>query len=267
MPSFAHEAEPVIRSVALLADTFNSNFEPGNLEATVEVLEGLGYVVEVIRATDGGGPVCCGRTLLAAGLVEEARKEAWRVLEAVRTHLEAGHPIIGIEPSCLLTLRDEFLAMGLGEKAEKLARQAVMLEEFLINEQKAGRIGRGQLGHLEKTVHLHTHCHQKAHGVAGAVEQALRLVDGLTVKPIDSGCCGMAGSFGYQAETHDVSMAMGELALLPAVRAAGADDIVVADGFSCRHQIADGASREARHVAVVLRDALRAAKGVATRSE
>jgi Fe-S oxidoreductase len=106
-------------------------------------------------------------------------------------------------------------------------------------------------------VHLHTHCHQKAFGVAGAVEQALKLVDGLTVKPIESGCCGMAGSFGYQAETQAVSMAMGELALLPAVRTASPDDTIAADGFSCRHQIADGATREARHVALVLRDALR----------
>jgi FAD/FMN-containing dehydrogenase/Fe-S oxidoreductase len=248
--------EGTAKRVALLADTFNSSFEPENLEATIEVLGRLGYAVDVITAADGGRPVCCGRTFLAAGLVDEARSEARRLLEAVRPHLEAGHPIVGIEPSCLLTLRDEMLALGLGAEAERLAGQAVMLEELLVAEHKAGRI-KGSVGRLEATVHLHTHCHQKAFGMAGAVEQALRLVDGLTVRTIDSGCCGMAGSFGYQAETHAVSMAMGELALLPAVRKAGTDDIVAADGFSCRHQIADGASREARHVALALRDALR----------
>jgi Fe-S oxidoreductase len=243
--------------VALLADTFNRNFEPENLEATVEVLERVGYRVDVIAAKGGGRPVCCGRTFLAVGLVDEARKEARRLLEAVRPHIEAGHPIVGIEPSCLLTLKDEMLAMGLGDEAEKLAGRAVMLEELLVAEHGVGRI-EGPIGQLDRTVHLHTHCHQKAFGASGAVEKALRLVDGLDVKPIESGCCGMAGSFGYQAKTLEVSMAMGELALLPAVRKAGADDIVAADGFSCRHQIADGAKREARHVAVVLRDALRA---------
>jgi len=255
-----------VKRVALLADTFNSNFEPENLEATVEVLERLGYRVDVVAAKDGGRPVCCGRTFLAAGLVDEARSEARRLLDAVRPHLEAGHPVVGIEPSCLLTLRDEMLAMGLGAEAERLAGQAVMLEELLVTEHKAGRI-EGSVGRLETTVHLHTHCHQKAFGVAGAVEQALRLVDGLTVKTIDSGCCGMAGSFGYQAETHAVSMAMGELALLPAVRKAAPDDMIAADGFSCRHQIADGTSREARHVALVLRDALRTGTPETTRSE
>jgi FAD/FMN-containing dehydrogenase/Fe-S oxidoreductase len=244
------------KRVALLADTFNSNFEPENLEATIEVLGRLGYHVDVIAAADGGRPVCCGRTFLAAGLVDEARSEARRLLDAVRPHLEAGHPIVGIEPSCVLTLRDEMLALGLGAEAERLAGQAVMLEELLVAEHKAGRIN-GPVGRLKTTVHLHTHCHQKAFGVAGAVEQALKLVDGLTVKPIESGCCGMAGSFGYQAETQAVSMAMGELALLPAVRTASPDDTIAADGFSCRHQIADGATREARHVALVLRDALR----------
>jgi Fe-S oxidoreductase len=109
-------------------------------------------------------------------------------------------------------------------------------------------------------VHLHTHCHQTAFGVAGPVEKALNLVEGLAVKPIDSGCCGMAGSFGYQAETHEVSLAMGELALLPALRKAEPDAMIAADGFSCRHQIADGAGRQARHVAILLRDAMRNAQ-------
>jgi FAD/FMN-containing dehydrogenase/Fe-S oxidoreductase len=242
-------------TVALLADTFNRYFEPDNLAATVTVLERLGYRVEVIEPAGGGRPVCCGRTFLAAGLVDEARTEARRLLDAVAPHLSAGHRIVGIEPSCLLTLRDELTVMGLGPEADRLATSAVMLEELLVADAKAGRLS-GPLGRLEATVHLHTHCHQKALGAAGPVEQALRLVEGLTVKPIDSGCCGMAGSFGYQAETLDTSKAMAELALLPAVRKAAADDLVAADGFSCRHQIADGAGRPAAHVAQILRTAL-----------
>jgi len=246
--------------VVLLADTFNRNFEPENLEATIAVLEGLGYRVAVLEPKGGGRPVCCGRTFLSAGLVEEARQEATRLIDALRPYLDGTTPVVGIEPSCLLTLRDEYLAMGLGDDAGLLESQAVMLEELLVREHRAGRFERSALGRLDATVHLHTHCHQKAFGAAAPVEATLRLIDGLSVKPIESGCCGMAGSFGYQAETYDVSMAMGELALLPAVRKAEPEDLIAADGFSCRHQIADGAGRTARHVALIVRDAMRTAQ-------
>ena len=248
-----------VRAVALFADTFNANFEPENLAATRAVLDHLGYAVDILQPTAGdrSRPLCCGRTFLSQGLVDEARTEARRLLAAAKPHLDAGVPIVGIEPSCLLTLRDEFTAMRLGPDAERLARNAVMLEELIVADAKAGRIAT-PLGHLDATIHLHTHCHQKALGAAAPVEAALRLIGGVTVKPIDSGCCGMAGSFGYQAETYDTSMAMGELALLPAVRRADAADIVAADGFSCRHQIRDGTGRSARHVAHILADAISA---------
>jgi Fe-S oxidoreductase len=164
--------------------------------------------------------------------------------------------VIGLEPSCLFTLRDEFLALGLGEPARRTAENALLFEEFLAREKKAGRLALDLKPLEQKTALLHGHCHQKAFGAMSAVQEALALVPGLTVKPIESSCCGMAGSFGYEAEHYEASIAMAELSLLPAVRQADKDALVVADGTSCRHQIADGANRHALHVAQVLDRAL-----------
>jgi Fe-S oxidoreductase len=155
----------------------------------------------------------------------------------------------------VLTLRDEFLSMLPGSDTEQLSRQSFLLEEFLAREAAAGRITK-PIGRREGKVLLHGHCHQKAFAAMGAVAQALALVEGLEVETVESSCCGMAGAFGYGADTHAVSMAMGELSLLPAVRRAAPDIAIAADGFSCRHQIRDGAGREARHVARILREAI-----------
>jgi FAD/FMN-containing dehydrogenase/Fe-S oxidoreductase len=244
--------------VVLLADTFNTWFEPENLRAAVDVLQGLGYRLVAPLPAASERPLCCGRTFLSAGLVDEARAEAQRLLAAVMPHVDAGAMLVGIEPSCLLTLRDEWQALRLGPAATRLAERAVLLEELIARDAEAGRIA-APIGRLEATVHLHGHCHQKAFGALAPVEAALRLVDGLTVKPIESSCCGMAGAFGYGAATYDTSLAMGELSLLPAVRAAAPDALIAADGFSCRHQIKDGTGRAALHVARVLREAMAAA--------
>ena len=254
------------REVAFLADTFNTYFEPDNLNAAVEVLERLGYRVTIATAASEKRPLCCGRTFLAAGLVDEAKAEARRTLDALVPLIERGVPVVGLEPSCLLTLRDEYLVMGLGEQAEKLSKQAFLLEEFLAREIDAGRI-KGPIGKMSGELRLHGHCHQKAFGIVPDVQKALGLVEGLDVKVIESSCCGMAGAFGYGAETHAASMAMGELALLPAVRAAKPETRIAADGFSCRHQIVDGTGRQAEHVAVILRDAIRAGANHPTKSQ
>jgi Fe-S oxidoreductase len=164
--------------------------------------------------------------------------------------------VIGLEPSCLLTFRDEFGALLPKKEVEPLAKAALLLEEALVTDLEAGRISLPLTGQGGRTAHLHGHCHQKAFGLMGAVESVLRRVPGLNVQIIESSCCGMSGAFGYGAQTIDVSFAMAELSLLPAVRKAGPDDIVVADGTSCRHQIHDGAHREAIHVARVLDKAL-----------
>ena len=174
-------------------------------------------------------------------------------MDALLPFAERGIAIVGLEPSCLLTLRDEALAMGLGESAKTVAGRAVLFEEFLAAEDEAGRLDalKARLRPVTQPVLVHGHCHQKAFGAISPVLDVLRLVPGAQPELIESSCCGMAGSFGYEASHHDVSMQMAELSLLPAVRAQpGA--LVVADGTSCRHQIQDGAGREALHVARVL---------------
>jgi FAD/FMN-containing dehydrogenase/Fe-S oxidoreductase len=252
------DGNPVASSateVALFADTFNTYFEPENLRDAVEVLSRLGYRVTTLQMAGERRPLCCGRTFLSAGLVEEARAEARRVLAAAAPYLEKGIPVVGLEPSCLLTLRDEFIAMLPGEATEHLASQAFLFEEFLAREAAAGRIA-PPIGRRRGKVLLHGHCHQKAFGAMGAVGEALALIEGLEVESVESSCCGMAGAFGYGADTYAASLAMGELSLLPAVRRAAPDATIAADGFSCRHQIGDGTGRVALHVARILRQAM-----------
>jgi len=246
------------RTVMLLADTFNNYFEPENLHAADRVLEAAGYRVEVASplGADGARPLCCGRTWLAAGNVERARVEAQRLLRAILPFAERDVPIIGLEPSCLLGLRDEYTVMGLGPAATRVAGLAFTFEEFLVQEKRAGRLALPLQEHAASEILVHGHCHQKAFDAFSPVQEVLGWIPGATVRAIESSCCGMAGAFGYAAEHYDTSMAMGELSLLPAVRAARPDAVIVADGTSCRHQIHDGTQRRAQHVARVLADAL-----------
>ena len=247
-------------TVVLFADTFSNNFEPEILHAARRVLEAAGQRVAVAWPNIGSRALCCGRTFLATGQVDRAQEEAERLLEAVYPFVARGVPVVGLEPSCLFTLRDEFLSLKLPGPArlaaQRTAENAFLFEEFLAREKREGRLKLDLKALEQKTALLHGHCHQKAFGAMSAVQEVLSLVPDLKVTPIESSCCGMAGSFGYEAEHYQASMAMGELSLLPAVRKAGADTLVVADGTSCRHQIADGADRQAIHVAQVLERAL-----------
>ncbi len=246
------------REVVLFADTFNRTFERERLEAAVAVLTAAGCRVQHVQAVDGTARgLCCGRTFLAVGAVEQARTEARRSIAALLPYATRGVPIIGLEPSCVMTFRDEIPKLLAGVDTSALAKQVMLLEEFLVADITARDTLRGKLKPIVKRAFLHGHCHQKAFGVMGAVEATLRLVPELTVETIQSSCCGMAGAFGYQSETIIASRAMAELSLLPGVRIASADDLIVADGTSCRHQIADGTSRAALHVADVLAQALR----------
>jgi FAD/FMN-containing dehydrogenase/Fe-S oxidoreductase len=239
------------RDVVLFADTFNRYFERENIDAAVAVLNAAGCRVHFAAPADGGRPLCCGRTFLSIGKTDEARREAERTLDALAPFVAKGMPVIGLEPSCLFGFRDEIPALVKTDLARQVADQAILFEEFLADEAKATRL-KLPLAPVKKQAFLHGHCHQKSFDMMSAVEATLRLVPELAVEKIESSCCGMAGAFGYDAETINVSRAMGELSLLPAVRKAPADAIIVADGTSCRQQIGDGAGREAMHVARVL---------------
>jgi FAD/FMN-containing dehydrogenase/Fe-S oxidoreductase len=242
------------KPVVLFVDTFNGFFESANAQAAFDVLQAAGYTVHIAtKQVADGKHLCCGRTYLASGMVQQARAKAGEMLDALHPLAGRGIAIVGLEPSCLLSLRDEMTTMGFGERAQVLAGQSLLLEEFLAREAAAGRLEtlRAKLKPLAQPVLVHGHCHQKAFGAISPVLEILKLIPGVQPQLIESSCCGMAGSFGYEARHHEVSMQMAELSLLPAVRSAP-EAIVVADGTSCRHQIHDGAQREAIHAAVLL---------------
>ena len=236
--------------VVLFADTFNRHFERENLDAALRVLIAGGYRVHLPRTRDEK-PLCCGRTFFSAGLVGEARAELDRLVESYAPFAAHGVPIIGLEPSCLLTLRDELPSLRRDDAAQAVTAHATLFEEFLAREATSGQLTL-PLGQMAKAALVHGHCHQKAFDAFGPTLQVLRLIPDLTAAPIESSCCGMAGAFGYGADTYETSIAMAEASLLPAIREADAATLVIADGTSCRHQIRDGSGREALHVARVL---------------
>ncbi|HEX3139121.1 MAG TPA: FAD-linked oxidase C-terminal domain-containing protein, partial [Rhizobacter sp.] len=238
----ASEALAAAKSVVLWVDTFNGSFETENALAAVRVLQAAGYTVHVPQRPQGlSGHLCCGRTYLSTGMVDQTKARAGELIEVLLPFAQAQIAVVGLEPSCLFTLRDEALVLGLGEAAHTVSRHALMFEEFIAREARAGRFAPA-LRPSTQAMRVHGHCHQKAFGAMQPVMEALKLIPGAAPELIESSCCGMAGSFGYEAEHHTVSMQMAELSLLPALRAApGA--LIVADGASCRHQIADGAAR------------------------
>jgi FAD/FMN-containing dehydrogenase/Fe-S oxidoreductase len=239
------------KAAVLFVDTFNGTFEPENAIAAARVLRSAGYRVHTLsKGGKAGGHYCCGRTYLSVGMVDRARAKARQLIQALEEFARRGIAIVGLEPSCLLTLRDETLVMGLGESADLVASQAMLFEEFIAREVRSGRFS-ATFKPAGRPLLLHGHCHQKAFAAVSPILEVLQLIPDSSPRLIESSCCGMAGSFGYEAAHHEVSMRMAELTLLPAVRAAP-EAIVIADGTSCRHQIADGAQRTAMHAALLL---------------
>ncbi len=242
--SFNNANKPVV----LWADTFNGAFESENIFSAVRVLEAAGYTVYIPRKEQGH--FCCGRTYLATGMIDRAKESARELVNALYPFADKQIPIIGLEPSCILSLRDEFLVMDLGDKASLLAKNSFTFEEFLAKENKAGRFN-PTLKPANKPILIHGHCHQKSFDVVKPMIDLLKLIPNAKPELIETSCCGMAGSFGYESEHMDVSMQMAGLQLLPAIEKAP-DALLVADGSSCRHQIKDGASRQALHLAQIL---------------
>jgi Fe-S oxidoreductase len=246
--------------VILFVDTFCQHFDPEIAKAAVTVLEHAGYKVRTAKPApddpEQNRPLCCGRTYLTTGMVEKARCEGRRTLAAFRKEIAAQTPIIGLEPSCLLSLRDELYSLGLGAEVGELGKQFYLIEEFLMREHQDNglRLELKPLGRPKAL--LHGHCHQKAFGVMKATRKVLSWIPGFSYDVVETSCCGMAGSFGLEKEHYEASMQMAEIALLPAVRGSSADTPIIANGFSCRHQIAHGSGRRADHIAILLRDAL-----------
>jgi len=248
------------KGVVLLADTFNAYFEDENLQAALKVLNAAGYRVHIPHKsqsnvkikTEGGcsKEFCCGRTYLAAGMVDKAKATLGELVDHLAPYAEKNIPIIGLEPSCLFTLKDEALVMGFGDRAITVSKQAQLLEEFLAGEAKTGSL-KLNLRAADKTVLFHGHCHQKAFAAVTPAMELLKLIPNAEPQLIESSCCGMAGSFGYEAEHITVSKQMAEMSLLPRIRKSP-KSWVIADGTSCRHQIADGTQREAVHIARIL---------------
>ena len=239
--------------VVLFADSFNTYFEPQVLRDGLAVLEAAGRRVIVPRVQGSSRNLCCGRTFLSSGLIDEAKLEAVRLLENLSSYVEREVPIVGLEPSCVFTIKDELPALLPGPKSQKLADHVQLLEEYLVTEKNAGRLDLKFHTSGPEKVLLHGHCHQKAFDAVDSTIKLLESVPGIEVETIPSSCCGMAGSFGYQAEHYEVSMEMAELSLLPRIRQAKASEQIAACGTSCRHQIEHGSGRTVRHPISVLR--------------
>jgi FAD/FMN-containing dehydrogenase/Fe-S oxidoreductase len=240
------EHDPKASPVLLWPDTFNNYFLPDTAKAAVEVLEAAGFRVIVPKAN-----LCCGRPLYDFGMLDRAQSLLLHILDELSPEIEAGIPIIGLEPSCVSVFRDELVNLfPHDERAQALSRQTFLLGEFLETHAK-----NFQLPHLDRKALLHGHCHHKSLMKMTAEEAVLRRI-GIDYQAPAPGCCGMAGSFGFETEKYDISMAIGEMELLPAVRQAPSDWLIIADGFSCREQIAQGSRRHALHLAEVLQMAL-----------
>jgi Fe-S oxidoreductase len=216
----------------------------------VEILERAGFEVVLPERK------CCGRPIISKGLLDEARVNALHNLRVLKPYAARGVPIVGVEPSCILALKDDYRDLLPGPDAELVARHVTTVDEFLQKLTREGRLTY-PAGAAKREYLLHGHCHQKSLVGTGPTLEVLRGIPGASVQEIDSGCCGMAGSFGYEKEHYDISIAIGEQRLFPAVRGAAAGTILVADGISCRQQIAHGTGREARHLVSVVAEALR----------
>jgi Fe-S oxidoreductase len=232
--------------VLLWPDTFNNYFLPHTAKAAVRVLEAAGFQVQLPREI-----LCCGRPLYDFGMLDRARRLLVRTLDTLAVEIDAGIPVVVLEPSCAAVFRDELINLfPRNDRAQRLSRQTFLLSEFLVREAKHFRLPR-----LARQALVHGHCHHKS-VVTMTAEEAVLGRMGIDFYAPAPGCCGMAGAFGFEADKYEVSVAIGELELLPAVRRASPECLIIANGFSCREQIAQSGGREALHLAEVIQMAL-----------
>jgi Fe-S oxidoreductase len=252
-PAHKSSSTAVKPAVLLFIDSFNRYFEPENIRAAVRVLQAAGY--DVFTPTPDGSkqPICCGRTFLSTGMIDRAHHEASRLVTTIAPFAKLDIPIVGLEPSCTLALRDEIPALLNSKDAFAVADATLTFEELLARDKPKLPLKSGNARAL-----LHGHCHQKAFDAVRPIEEVLSWIDGMAVEKIETSCCGMAGAFGYGADTFDVSMKMANAALLPKIRNSASDTVIIADGTSCRCQIKDGTAREAKHVAIILDEWIKA---------
>jgi Fe-S oxidoreductase len=241
--------------ILLFQDTFNSHFDPVTLRSAADVLAASGFRVHRLAQPEGERPFCCGRTFLEAGLVEEARAEAKRLIAAAAPFIEKGIPLVGVEPACLLTIRDDFVNTLAEEGARGLAAASLLFEEVM-SQSFVAKTLQPHLLNIEAEALFAAHCHQRSFNTANLARKVAGLVPGINVIEADPACCGMGTSFGYRPEMAATSFRMGELSLFPQIRRATRDTLLIADGFACRKQISDGTGRTARHTAVLLKLAL-----------
>ena len=237
-------------TVVFFPDTFINYSEPHIGIAAVEVLESAGYRVVLAEPR-----ACCGRPLISKGMLRQARAAARFNIAQLERYVNRGWAIVGCEPSCVMTFRDDYRDLVDDPRAERVADGIFMIDEILTREHAAGRLSL-PVRNTEKTISLHGHCQQKAIAGTGSTVAALELVPGYEVTTLNTGCCGMAGSFGYEREHYDLSMKIGEDRLFPAIRDADNQTEFAATGTSCRHQIADGTGRTALHPIEMIRAAI-----------
>jgi Fe-S oxidoreductase len=259
MPVQQPTAQTELPEIVLWVDTFSRHFEPDIPAAAIEVLKAAGYRIHIatpaVGVEDAARPLCCGRTYLAQGMVEQARAEARRLVDSLLPHVQAGRMIIGLEASCVLGLRDDAQALGLGEAAVTVGKSILLLEEFLAKESTAKRLRLPLQALPPGETLIHGHCHQKAVGAMKAMRRVLKLIPAHDFSIIEAGCCGMAGTFGIEAEHAAMASEMAEQGLLSALRDKP-QARVVANGFSCRHQMRAHGDVRAQHLALLLQAAL-----------
>jgi Fe-S oxidoreductase len=254
----AKKSNQDLPELMLLVDTFSHTFEPDIAEAALSVLRAGGYWVQVAypdEAEEPDRPLSSGRTFLAQGLIDQARAEASRLLQSLQPHAKAGRLLVGLEPSCVLGLRDDAQALELGDELNEIGKSVFLFEEFLAKELMAKRLQLPLKSGDGRKLLVHGHCHQKAVGAMKSVRKVLKLIPGLDFEMIDASCCGMAGTFGLEAEHAALSMAMAEQDLMPALRAQP-EAKLLANGFSCREQIQGLGGPKGQHLAQLLRDHL-----------